>query len=60
MKLLEKQNLQKLTTRLEVTLEWLQHNISHPEFFTKAREYAILTVKIHNFIKLNKPYKKRL
>lgn len=54
--LVEKVNIKDLLSRSDEISDWLLYNVLSNiyEFESMAREYAVLSVKIFNYYKLNK------
>ncbi|GEM_PF-5054540 len=52
--MIERTNIDLLIERANDTISWLEDNVFHPDFYKKANQYAILTVRISNYYKNNK------
>ena len=52
--LIDKNNIQELTRRANEKIKWMEDNVFHPSFLQVANEYAILTVRISNYNKINR------
>lgn len=52
--LLDTANINDLSDRLDEVTDWLFNNVFSPQFYEMSNEYAILSVKLYNFYKINK------
>lgn len=52
--LLDTASINDLSNRLDKVIDWLFNNVFSPQFYEMSNEYAILSVKLYNFYKINK------